>query len=145
MGCVSNKKEDFENLKYDPFLSEHILLEPDCDPDENFFNDSSIRNLDTPYYLPNDVANSLKDLNDSFSVFHLNIRSMSKNFDAFKILLDQLNFTFKVIILTETWALDNQVSSNSIFRIPNYASIHQVREKRNVGGVSIFVHESLKF
>ena len=33
---MTTKKGDFENLKCDPFLSEFILLDPDCDPDENF-------------------------------------------------------------------------------------------------------------
>ena len=39
----------------------------------------------------------IKENNDiSFSVFHLNIKSLNQNFDSLKHLLVELNFCFKI-------------------------------------------------
>ena len=81
-----------------------------------------------------------------FSILNLNIRSLNKNFDNLKILLNSLSFDFKIICLTETWCKDKNISNNSLFQLPNYRVIHQIRNNNcNGGGVCIFIHESLNF
>ena len=52
-----------------------------------------------------------------FSLFHVNSRSLNKNFDALETLLSGLNFKFSVIGVTETWLHEN---SPPLFDIPGY-------------------------
>ena len=72
---------NFETLKYDPSESSgDILLDNSCDPDLHFFN-TNTQNRDTPYILPEEFQNFLDDdISESFSILHLNIRSIRKNF-----------------------------------------------------------------
>ena len=80
----------------------------------------------------------------SFSMLHLNIRTLQKNFDSLFSLLMTLKFEFKVICITETWCSDNSTNHN-LFKLPQYKSIHQVRRTGKGGGIAVFIHESLTF
>ena len=40
----------FENLRFDPFLSNIILLDDQNDPDVNFFNRDNMKSIDTQYF-----------------------------------------------------------------------------------------------
>ena len=46
--------------------------------------------------------------------------------------LDNLDFEFKVICISETWCSEN-VSCNSLYKIPNYNSIHHIRGNGKAG------------
>ena len=72
---------NLESLKYSISDNTHeILLDNSCDPDKNFF-DTDIQNIDTPCILPEDFESFSCKLNSkSFSILHLNIRSLKKNF-----------------------------------------------------------------
>ena len=81
-----------------------------------------------------------------FSVFHLNIRSVNKNFENLKNLLQEIKHDFKVIILSESWLKDENVNQNSLYQIPSYISIHQIRKGSSKGGgVSIYIHKTLNY
>ena len=70
---------DYEILKYEIVdTSEEILLNNACDPGLNFFN-LKTQNFDTPYILPEEFK-KFHDTSsdDSFSILHLNIRSIKK-------------------------------------------------------------------
>lgn len=73
---------------------------------------------------------------DIFSTFHLNIRSLSSNYDNFIHYLSQLKHDFLVTPLSETWLTEN---SKETFKLPNYNSVHYVRLNRPGGGVSVFL------
>ena len=102
---------DFENLEFNPFQVQNtILLNNLKDPDSNFFNALTI---DMKYYSP-DVNMFEITETDKFSILHLNIRSMQKNFENFKDFLLNLNSNFHIICLTETWCqikeIENKIS-----------------------------------
>ena len=67
-----------------------------------------INNIDCKYLLPMEFKSKLSCLKQEseFSLLHLNIRSISNKFDAFKHLLDSLDKQFQIIGLTETWLND---------------------------------------
>ena len=116
----------------------------DQDPDVNFYQ-TQISSLDTSCYIPNEVKEKLENFQQkSFSVLHLNIRSMSKNFESFREFLDSLCFTFSAICLSETWCQPHE-TSNSNLQIPGYVSVHQTRKNRRGGGPCIFLLESLSY
>ena len=81
--------------------------------DTNYVNDSlsELQNCEKTYrrwknYLDEisspDTKDQLKSLQlNSFSVLHLNIRSMKKHFEAFQYFIETLNFKFNAICLSE--------------------------------------------
>ena len=137
---VEYESLNFESLKYSLLDdNDDILLDSSCDPDLNFFK-NNIRNLDTTYLFPDEFHNFLVNYEtDWFSILLLNIRNIKKNF---KLLLSSLDFSFSVICFSETWFDD---LDNSAYDLPNYISKHQVRSDRRGGGVSVYIHSSLKF
>ena len=71
----------FESQSFNPSSINEDLKNDDQDPDVNFYQ-TQISTLDTSYYIPNEVKENLENFQQkSFSVLHLNICSMSKNFE----------------------------------------------------------------
>ena len=79
----------------------------------------------------------------SFSILHLNIRSLKKNIDKFVNFLAILSFNFKVICISETWC-SSEHNNSDLYKLNNYNSIQQTRRSVETGGgLAIFVHNSL--
>ena len=96
--------QSFKSLKYSiAENSNDILLDNSCDPDVNFFK-VNFENRNTPYLFPEEFKCFLVNSSPSnyFSILHLNIRSIKKNFENFKLFLKTINFTFSVICFSET-------------------------------------------
>ena len=131
----------FETLKFSPYNSENLLLDNNSDRDENFFKESYF--ADTNYFSAEDKLKISCSMSNSFSLLHLNIRSFPKNSDKLIDFLDTLDFEFKVICISETWCSKN-VSCNSLYKIPNYNSIHQTRGNGEAGGgLAMFIYNTL--
>lgn len=79
-----------------------------------------------------------------FSVLHLNIRSLPKNYEKMVHFLSSLNYEFLVIALTETWLTEHS-KELGLYELPSYNSTHYVGQSKSGGGVSIFVHKNLNF
>ena len=140
---MSFDESNFEKLRFDPFGFDNVLLNNTNDPDENIFNNLS--QIDSVFYAVEEAATSLKIFNDkTFSVLHLNVRSLNKNFESLKELLTTIKFEFKVICLTETWCMDDP-RNETLFNLENYTSINQVRKHGRGGGVCVFIPNSLTF
>ena len=74
----------FETQSFNPFSVNENFKDNDQDPDVNFYQ-TQISSLDTSYYILNEVKENLEIFQQkSFSVLHLNIRSMSKNLNHFE-------------------------------------------------------------
>ena len=73
---------NFENLKYEiRDNSDDIFLDDSCGPDVNFFNLKN-QNLDSPCILLEEFQKFIdSSSHNSFSIPHLNIRNIKKNFD----------------------------------------------------------------
>ena len=82
---------------------------------------------------------------DSFSVLHLNSRSINKNFESFKEFSSTINFKFIIVRSSETWVEDTSFSKNSNFQLSGYKVLHQTRKNRKGGGVCVFVRDSHSF
>ena len=134
---------DFESIAFRTFDFERILNNDSQDPDKNLFNAFSFKN--SQYFTPEESTRNLNHFDkSSFSVPHLNIRSLQKNFDSLFNMLMTLKFEFKVICITETWRSDNSMNHN-LFKLPQYKSIYQIRRTGKGGGIAVFLHESLTF
>ena len=88
------RKTDFESAAFRTFDFEKILNIDSQDPDENFFN----------AFTTEESSQNLNNFDKgSFSMLHLNIRKLQKNFDSLFNLLMTLKSEFKVICITEKW------------------------------------------
>ena len=137
-----NIDQNFENINFNPFLNKNILLNNNGDPDCNFFDEYCLTN--TPYLNCDEVKTTLNS-QDDFSIIHVNLRSMSKNFENFKTLLANCSHEFSMICITETWCKDDAIKFNSNYQLPNYNVVHFPRKNRTGGGICVFVHNSLIF
>ena len=137
------RKADFESAAFRNLDFEKILNSDMPDLDENFF--STFYFKDSQYFTPEESSLNLNSFGkSSFSMLHLNIKSLQKNFDSLLNLLMTLKFEFKVTCITETWCLDHSMNHN-LFELPQHKSIHQVSRASKGGGIVVFLHESLTF
>ena len=134
---------NFEQISFNPFSRDNNVFEDNNDPDVNYYNEMA--NYDTKYYFQEEIAEALGDKNSpSLSVFHLNIRSLNANFESLKVLLEECNFSFDILCLTETWCSDQSFGANSNFQLPNYDALHYERKtNKKGGGIVIYVKTNL--
>ena len=96
------------------------------------------------YITENQLNDVVKNFSkDTFSMLHLNIRSISKHFDELQILLNNQNkHSFSVIGLSETWLSSNM---NLPFAIHGYDFIVNNRVKKSGGGVALYLSHCFKY
>ena len=113
-------ESDFECLSFDPFFLQENFIINKCDPDVNFYQ-NNVSNVKANYFLMTEVESSLASFDpNAFSVLHLNIRSMKKNFENFKEFLKNLRVSFSAICLSETWCESQNESQNSNYILSGY-------------------------
>ncbi|XP_065650727.1 beclin-1-like protein A [Hydra vulgaris] len=120
------------------FFDENIILRDEDDSDN--FNQQI---FESQYYTVFESFQYLQKKEVFFSILNINVRSLKKNFENFKLLLDELKHDFKIICLTETWCKCGE--TNAEFELINYKSVHQPRNFGIGGGVSIFIHNSINY
>ena len=82
------------------------------------------------------------NINGDLSLLHLNIRSLKNKHDDLCHYLAQLNLTFSIIGLTETWLLDN---CDDTYNIPTHSLVTKSRKTKAGGGVGIFIANNINF
>jgi len=113
------------------------------DPDQNIFRPLKAGLKNCLSYSENQFISLCDSLPaKTFSTFHMDIRSLPKNYDLLTHHLSCLKHEFTVVALSETW-LSNDVES--LYELPNYTAVHCIRESRRGGGVSLFVHRDSHF
>ncbi|XP_065667737.1 uncharacterized protein LOC136088025 [Hydra vulgaris] len=148
---VSNMTENenyFENSSYHAFRLNNLNTLDEHNPDKIIFDDYSLMNTEAQYLFPDEIKQYLSDIEpfENLSLLHLNIRSGKANFENFKIFLEESNFIFNIICLSETWLTDDAFSESCRFDLLEYDAIHlQRKSKIRGGGVVIYVKNSLRF
>ena len=110
----------------------------DTDPDRNcsFFNKQQ------------SYEHNINDFNtiskpDIFSILHVNIRSLPKNFDNHIIFQKLSNINLSCIGISETWL--NDISPIDTFNISDYSFLCKSHSSKRGGGVGIYVHNMHNF
>ena len=57
-------------------------------------------------------------------------------------MLTEIKYTFDFIIFTETWLTLHDID---IYKIPNYTSIHTIRNNTRGGVIAIYINNNLNF
>ena len=124
-------------------MASNILY--DTDPDTNFFSQLKQGSEGISDYYSEKEFKAFSDnqnMNNDFSIIHFNVRSLKANYDTLALCLTKLNFSFKVIGLTETWLNDDIADS---YELNNYNHIHRYREDQVGGGVSLYLNSNLVY
>ena len=77
-------------------------------------------------------------------MLHLNVRSLDQKLESLNKLQTTIKFGFKAIYFTEMWCTDDP-RNQTLFNLDNYIIINQVRKHGRVGGICVFIHNSLTF
>ena len=133
-GCCQGKKSaqaapncGFESMFFKPFFINEELPNNDPDPDVNLYQ-NRIPSLDTKCFVSNEAKGHFESFKSNFfSVLQLNIKSVSKTFEAFQSFSKSLSFQFSAICISETWCQPQEIL-NSNFELPGFNSIHQTRD-----------------
>ena len=115
--------ENFERLHFNPFPNESFSnTEDERDPDENFFNELNTQKFECSYLFPNEIESFLseKENSETINAIHVNIRSLSKNFDNLLDILRDSKYSFNILCITETWCTDSTLKSNSNLHLPYF-------------------------
>ena len=81
------------------------------DSNVNFF--SSVPKEQTKYFTVDNITVELNSSEkDAFSILHLNIISLNKNFESLKTFLAELDFRIQIICLTESWCFAGADNEN---------------------------------
>ena len=114
-----------KTLSFNQFIVIDDMNDSNQGPDLNFFCESSLLLLTRITYRQKILGVSSKIIPKTLSVLHLNIRSLTKNFDSFKELYNLLRFKFCKVCFSETWSKDEKVNENSLYQLEGYNLLHQ--------------------
>ena len=110
------------------------------DPDDNCLNtfyESVAQNTQSDYYSVEKMKLFLNDGHaNEFFLLNCNIRSFHANSESLLCTISSLNFHPSIIILTETWLNENNLSLSNI---EGYTAYHVTRPRGRGGGVSVFI------
>ena len=79
---------------------------------------------------------------DSFSMIHVNLRSIPKNLSKFEAYLHTLQNNFTVIGISETWLNETNAS---LYDLPGYKVVNNYRKGKRGGGVSLYIRNIVPF
>ena len=96
--------------------------------------------LNCDYYFEDKFRCKVEKMDESQLSFHLNVKSISKHYDALELHLNSLDFKFSFIGLSETW-LEMTTRNNFIILGAIPVSIHIEKIKRVV--VSHFISKKV--
>ena len=126
------------NNLFEFFIKNSFIKFAERDPDKNVFDDTTKSNFQTTYFKPNEVKQYLRSTNylEKINVLLANIRSIKRNFENLKALLEKL----LSIHVSETWCLNTKLQNNWNLSFTGFDSVSYERSKKNrVDGVLIFI------
>lgn len=77
----------------------------------------------------------------NFKILHNNIRSLNKNIDEFKILIENMKVDIDCLVLTETWKLQDP----DLFQIFDYDMLYNFGDLNQNDGVMVYIKSNLKY
>ena len=141
-GRINFDIDRLESLHFNPLSNDNLTLQSfDIDPDQQFYTNSS------SHFYVSDQFNELSNkFSSSFSLLHLNARSLNHNLSRLTDFLNSIDLTFSVIGITETWLQDTTENDKyNPIQIPGYNFIHNYRKDKKGGGVGFFINHSIEY
>jgi len=126
--------------------NKYVFGNGSIDPDANLYKNAHVNNDNSAYYTDYELNNNIKReklKTDSFSIIHVNSRSLAAHFNQLTFMLSQINIDFDVIAITETW-LDEYDTKTSLYQLENYDMYSTSRKQKSGGGVILYIKKSLE-
>jgi hypothetical protein len=127
--------------KLNSFLAQSL---PHENEDEN--DDAETGYIHSPincqYYEPKEFNEANFDPSKSYSIFHLNIHSITLHIDKLRTLLTELNFDFDIIAITESKLKSNTEPTIDI-SIENYHPPVNTPTQAEKGGVLLYINKRI--
>ena len=146
-GLLDNN--ELANL-YDSNFPSWVDTIPSFEITSDLVNLPNLDDYDIDEHIPSNVNSSYHTLQDlsklyisenDFSLFHMNTRSLSLDFDELLSTLATLKINFDVIGVSETWnSFENPIKTN--VEIPGYSYFPSQSHSQN-GGVALYVKSGL--
>jgi len=110
----------------------------------NLDSNDPVQNPSCFYLTQNQYKNNIMNATDeSFLLLHMNIRSINRNFDNLRLLLENpKQKPCSIIGLTETWL---STDSSQSFSLPGFNLVVNSRQNRTGGGVGIHVSNIFEY
>lgn len=105
----------------------------------SMFESINIENICKYHDIPSYILSLPINCRDYLSIFHVNTRSLSKNYDKLISLLTSLPKFPDILCLSETWL---KPDSAPLHDIPGFNSYHTFRHD-GYGGVAVYVKDSI--
>ena len=102
-------------------------------------------NMNCKFYGTEDFLQAKFKEDKTFSVFHLNIHSIERHIEEFKIILKMLDFKFDVICISESKIQKDRSPITDIINIEGYQTPIGTPTEAKKGGVIIYVKEGLNY
>ena len=142
--------EKLNNLKFNLFDTNvdtgTILPNHIHDPDVNCSLYKELTNdmlNSCNYYIEDTFTKTSKQFKAAdLSLYHCNIRSLPNHISELNAHLLNLGHKFKFIGVSETWLNNN---NSHLYSIDGYTNVHQVRNDKRGGGVSLFIDQDVKY
>ena len=82
---------------------------------------------------------------EKLNVLHVNIRSIKRNFEKIKALLEECELVCNIICVPETWRSNTELQNNSNLSLTGFDSVPYKRSKKSKrgGGVLIIIRKNL--
>ena len=138
---IQDKINELDNLIIEDRDDNSILSEIDPDLNMLFNMNDTIKNS-SRYFDTSHFRTSFHKYKHYFSILNANIRGMATNLDKLKLFIEDLDYTFPIIGITETWLKSHNVDCHFI---NGYSHEYDIRLNRTGGGVSLFVANSLMY
>lgn len=81
------------------------------------------------------------NINEMFNILQMNIRSIQMNFEEFQVYLEGISISFDIIILTETFVVDDI----NLFILNGYRYVYNEGRYNRNDGTIVYVRENINF
>ena len=146
---MAPQTENFENISVNIYETGTFTKFDERDPDTIFFDDMTKSNFETSYFKPNEVKQYLPSTQylEKINVSHVNIRSIKRNFENLKALLEECELVFNIICVSETWCSNTELQNNSNLSLAGFNSVpyEKGKKSRRGGGVLILIKKNLSY
>ena len=95
------------------------------------------------YFTESSFSDEHASINDGLTFVHLNIRSLCRKFDDFKVLAEAMCSDRTIIGISETW-FSSETDLN-LFSLPGYKLIDNHRPDKKGGGVALYIPDQIDF
>lgn len=108
----------------------------------NMFNDINVPEIKNIEIATNsDCRKYIDTIGPHFLIAHVNVRSMSKNFHELQTFVHLYNYSFDVIVCSETWKLDNP----DIYHLNGYNMIYSYSKFNQNDGTLLYLKTYLNY